>query len=107
MPAARLDSARVDLAALTIATFQPHVGSAFTVPAAAAATVTLVLESATAIGSWTGGRQPFRLTFHGPREPLLPQSTYGLAHTELGALEIFIVPIAQTADRTSYEAIFA
>jgi hypothetical protein len=49
-----------------------------------------------------GGRAPFSLVFRGGPSPPLPQHIYGVEHAELGALEIFLVPIA--ADR--YEAVF-
>jgi hypothetical protein len=52
-------------------------------------------------------RDPFRLTFVGPVDPLLPQRIYRLDHTELGALEIFLVPIARDTEGTTYEAIFS
>ena len=65
-----------------------------------------MLETALAAGEWPGGRQPFRLRFRGPRDPLLAQSIYRLMHAGLGALEIFIVPIGRDAESTTYEAIF-
>jgi hypothetical protein len=95
----------MDLAELTLATFEPHVGDAFTT-AAADGLLELMLSAAQSAGEWPGGREPFRLVFHGPREPLLPQSIYRLEHAQLGALEIFIVPVGQDADATIYEAIF-
>jgi hypothetical protein len=95
----------MDLAELTLATFEPHVGDAFTV-AADGVQLELVLSAAQSAGEWPGGREPFRLVFDGPREPLLPQSIYRLEHARLGALEIFVVPIGQGADATTYEAIF-
>ncbi len=94
----------MDLDELTLASFQPHVGEGFAI--AAPAGVELVLASAEGIGEWPGGRQPFSLTFHGPREPLLAQATYRMQHATLGAVAIFIVPIGRDADGTSYEAIF-
>jgi hypothetical protein len=98
----------MDLAALTLATFEPLVGDAFAVDSAAAAEppIEFVLASATSAGDWPGGRQPFSLIFHGPPEPLLPQAIYALAHAGLGALEIFVVPIARDAAGVSYQAIF-
>jgi hypothetical protein len=51
-------------------------------------------------------RQPFTLSFRGPREPILPQGTYELSHAELGTLEIFIVPVASNEAGTTYEAVF-
>ncbi len=61
----------------------------------------------------TGGRavgmarDPFRLVFLGPVDPVLPQRTYRLEHEMLGTLDIFLVPIARDASGTTYEAIFA
>jgi hypothetical protein len=52
-------------------------------------------------------RDPFRLEFLGPTDPVLPQRTYRLEHAALGPLEIFLVPIARDAGGTTYEAIFA
>ena len=49
-----------------------------------------------------GGRAPFSLEFQGGPNPPLPQRIYRVEHDELGAIEIFLVPIA--ADR--YEAVF-
>jgi hypothetical protein len=49
-----------------------------------------------------GGRAPFSLVFQGGPSPPLPQRIYRVEHDKLGAIEIFLVPIA--ADR--YEAVF-
>jgi len=49
-----------------------------------------------------GGRAPFSIVFQGGPSRPLPQRIYTVEHAELGALEIFLVPIA--ADR--YEAVF-
>jgi hypothetical protein len=47
----------------------------------------------------------FRLEFHGPLQPLLPQGIYSFP---IGAEQsgIFIVPIGATGDAMRYEAIF-
>lgn len=52
-------------------------------------------------------RDPFRLEFLGPVDPVLLQRTHRLEHDALGAFDIFLVPIGQDAGGTSYEAIFA
>ena len=65
-----------------------------------------MLAEASSAGEWPGGREPFRLHFSGPREPLLEQSIYRLEHAQLEALEIFIVPIRRDDLSTTYEAIF-
>jgi hypothetical protein len=49
-----------------------------------------------------GGRAPFSLVFEGGPTPPLPQGIHRVEHDGLGAIEIFLVPIA--ADR--YEAVF-
>jgi hypothetical protein len=94
----------MDLADLTLGHFEPLVGGAFRI--SDPVPVGLVLAEATSAGEWPGGREPFRLHFRGPREPLLEQSIYRLEHDELGALEIFIVPTRRDAESTTYEAIF-
>jgi hypothetical protein len=47
-------------------------------------------------------RAQFSIVFSGPPEPVLPQGIYRLEHPEIGAFELFLVPIA--AGR--YEAVF-
>lgn len=66
----------------------------------------LTLVECKRLGGTALEREPFSLVFLGLREPVLPQRIYPLAHDELGELEIFLVPIAQDADGTRYEAIF-
>jgi hypothetical protein len=44
----------------------------------------------------------FSIVFSGPPDPILPQAIYGIEHQELGAFDLFLVPIA--AGR--YEAVF-
>jgi hypothetical protein len=47
-------------------------------------------------------RTQFSIVFSGPADPILPQAIYRLEHPELGAFELFLVPIAAG----SYEAVF-
>jgi hypothetical protein len=47
-------------------------------------------------------RAQFSIVFSGPTDPILPQAIYRLEHPELGAFELFLVPIAAG----SYEAVF-
>ncbi len=51
-------------------------------------------------------REQFSLHFRGPATPVLPQRIYRLDHPELGALEIFLVPIRRDAAGITYEAVF-
>ncbi|MCA1633544.1 MAG: hypothetical protein LC802_07460 [Acidobacteria bacterium] len=52
------------------------------------------------------GTERFSLVFRGALNLSLPQSTYRLEHERLGALDIFLVPIAREADGFRYEAVF-
>jgi hypothetical protein len=47
----------------------------------------------------------FRLMFHGPKDPILPQATYSFRSGD-EAFDIFVVPIGQGPSGTQYEAIF-
>ena len=53
-----------------------------------------------------GGMERFSLYFSGPPDVQLPQGSYRLEHERLGALEIFLVPVASTAEAMRYEAVF-
>ena len=50
--------------------------------------------------------EPFKLLFRGPRQPVLPQRIYTLAHAELGQLVIFLVPVQGGPTGIEYEAVF-
>jgi hypothetical protein len=52
-------------------------------------------------------RQPFSLTFSGPPDRILAQGTFRFTHSELGALEIFVVPVGRDENGATYEAVFA
>jgi hypothetical protein len=49
---------------------------------------------------------PFAVVLAGPASPLLPQGIHPLLHPAHGRLDVFIVPIARTANRAEYEIIF-
>ena len=53
-----------------------------------------------------GGMERFSLYFAGPTDILLPQASYPLEHDELGALDIFLVPVARDEAGVRYEAVF-
>ena len=58
------------------------------------------------LGRKDGPREPFALLFRGPKTPVLPQRIYRFDFEQLGAIEIFIVPIGRDESGMSYEAIF-
>ena len=92
----------------TVEEFAPFVGHGFAVDAGEAGALELELVAAIpgAYPAPEGARQPFTLKFLGPGDPILPQRIYRLDHERLGAIEIFIVPVARDEGGTSYEAVF-
>lgn len=60
------------------------------------------LVEVTEIAREPGGRAPFSLVFQGGPSPPLPQRIHRVEHEQLGALEIFLVPIGPH----HYEAVF-
>lgn len=102
------------LETVTADTFRPLVGTAFRIGVDDSSSVEAELEAVEPGGAQAadaaraaGRREPFSLVFRGPVEPVLPQRIYRLEHPELGELELFLVPVAQDADGTRYEAVFA
>jgi hypothetical protein len=90
---------------MTVDTFEGRVGDGFRL-ASDDETLDVTLAECERLGGSALEREPFSLVFLGPRAPVLPQRVYRLEHDELGELELFLVPIAQEADGTRYEAIF-
>lgn len=88
-------------------TFEPRMGETFRLAAEGAGEVKLELAEVRGTGlQGRAVREQFSLQFHGPREPLLPQKIYRLENAELGALDLFLVPVAQDEEGTTYEAVF-
>jgi hypothetical protein len=52
------------------------------------------------------GMERFSAFFNGPREPFLPQRVYALEHDQMGAFELFLVPLARDENGVRYEAVF-
>jgi hypothetical protein len=98
----------------TIDTFAPLVGQMFRLHLEGREPLEAVLEKVTEIpvSGWrpddaAGHRQPFSLLLLGPPQFVLPQAIYRFEHDELGAFEIFIVPIGRSAEGVRYEAVFS
>jgi hypothetical protein len=91
-----------DLATLSVDDFAALRGDRFRIAAGDGADFDAELVEVSQIQREPGGRAPFSLVFRGGPDPPLPQRIYRVEHAELGALEIFLVPIA--ADR--YQAVF-
>jgi hypothetical protein len=91
-----------------LSTFEPLVGQRFVLRRDVGdGALDLVLAAATALAHGEGRpRTPFSLVFRGPAEPVMPQRIYRVEHEELGAFELFLVPIGRDAESVRYEAIF-
>jgi len=86
------------------------VGSTFTVALSAPWDLELRLAEVSPLSPETSlagaSRAPFRMIFRGPAQPVHPQQTLPLDHSQLGRVEIFLVPIGPDAQGMLYEAIF-
>jgi hypothetical protein len=91
-----------ELENLTTADFAPLVNQRFHVDPGDQPPFEVELVEVTEIPREPGGRAPFSLEFVGGPSPPLPQRICRVEHERLGAIEIFLVPIAP--DR--YEAVF-
>lgn len=94
----------------TASTFAKRVGNQFTVRLDDDSNFDLELVSVTpGLARASGSRPqrgPFSILFCGPPEPILPQRIYQFENHDLGAFEIFIVPIGYDNGRMQYEAVF-
>lgn len=92
---------------LTVERLTPLVGHTFTLRAADGeieAELETVSPGAPAAEST---RTPFSIVFLGPVAPALQQGIHEIEHPALGAVAIFLVPIARDGDGSRYEAVFS
>lgn len=90
--------------------FSAHLHHLFTVMLVSGDTLALELVEARSLGAAPagGGRQPFSLIFrHARTDAYLPQGIHTLHQAEMGALELFLVPLGPAPDGMRYEAIIA
>lgn len=87
-----------------VGTFGGHLGEKFRVRVDASSALGLELISATELDEGSG--RPFSIVFRGPGDVLLPQRIYRMEHAEIGAFDIFLVPIGPDEAGMRYEAVF-
>lgn len=88
-------------------TFEPRKGETFRLSDETTGELELTLADVRGTGlQGKAAREQFSLQFHGPRELVLPQKIYRLENDELGAMDIFLVPVARDDEGTTYEAVF-
>ena len=96
---------------LTKETFEERKGETFrlTDPSGEATSEGVELTLKNVGGTGLRGKAPreqFSLHFDGPKEPLLPQRIYHLENDAMGEIDLFLVPVAQDEEGTTYEAVF-
>ena len=52
------------------------------------------------------GMERFSAFFRGPAKSYLPQKTYSVEHEQMGAFELFLVPVSHDDNGYRYEAVF-
>jgi hypothetical protein len=98
---------RMALELLTIDMFGDKVGQAFVVEEPNIPAIELTLTEVTALRNFANApRAPFSLLFTSQGNTLLPQGMYALRHAALGLQSIFLVAIAGTKEKVTYQAIF-
>jgi hypothetical protein len=98
-------AAMVDLAALGIGDFSPHLDATFDMQTAGGV-VPLKLAKVDPAGDSGRAGGAFSLTFVAPKGPWLAQAVYPVKHPALGMMEIFVVPVGPRQDGNGYQAIF-
>jgi hypothetical protein len=96
----------IDLAALTIGDFAPHLGATFEMRTEAGM-VPLKLAKVDPVGDSGRKGGAFSLILVAPAGPSLPQGVYPVTHPSLGVMEFFLVPIGPASGGNGYQAIFA
>jgi hypothetical protein len=90
---------------LTRDMFARQLNTQFRVELQDSGTITLDLVEASEVRLVTGS-ESFSIVFRGPLGAFLPQAIHRFNHDELGAFDLFIVPIRQDAHGFYYEAVF-
>jgi hypothetical protein len=98
-------AATVDLAALAIGDFSPHLDAVFEMQAADGV-VPLKLAKVDPTGNSGRAGGAFSLIFIAPKGPFQPQAIYPVTHPALGVMEIFVVPIGPRQGGNGYQAVF-
>ena len=100
----------LDIATVGLDTFRPHAGSSFQMQAGNSEPVDATLEELEELtnhGPSDGAekqRSPYSLLFKCGVGGA-PQGMYSLTHSELGSIDLFLVPVGGDAESTQLEAV--
>jgi uncharacterized protein DUF6916 len=100
---------KVMAATLTEDEFSQHLNTMFRVNIGAPHPVELCLVEVKGYEKKTSeapGMERFSLFFSGPGDCYLPQKTYPFEHDQMGAFDLFLVPISKDESGYRYEAVF-
>ena len=90
--------------------FSEHLGENFRLHHGSSNVVEVELIEVSDLGSGSsravGRRDPFSIVFRGPHDSPLGQGTYKIEHGQMGAFDLFVVPIGPDKEGLCYEAIF-
>ena len=89
--------------------FSDKIGERFAIDEPNAPAIELTLIKAELLPTYNlppATRPPFSLLFTTTGDFVLMQRTYALRNAALGAVTIFLVPVGQTGDTVTYQAIF-
>lgn len=90
------------LETFTAETFRPLLSQRFELVAGDGRVDLELVDVTESAAPGTERRAQFSIVFSGPPDPILPQAIYGIEHPELGAFDLFLVPI----EAGRYEAVF-
>jgi hypothetical protein len=97
----------VTVEGFTASTFADRCGERFRVFVDATSSFEAELVEVNELGRPSGNaRAPFSLVFRGPSGQEVAQRIYRLEHEELGAFDLFLVPIGPDETGMRYEAVF-
>ena len=96
---------------LTGADFRSHLNQTFRIHTESSEPLEYELIEVSEVGPDSregdaGARRSFSSLLRGPAEPVLPQAIYRIEYAEMGALDIFLVPIGPDNQGMRYEAVF-
>jgi hypothetical protein len=98
---------------LRAGTFSAQLNTPFRIHLAPITTMEVELVEVTPKGAFDS-QQPqaaacqerFSIVFRGPHDKVLQQGMYQMQHNQLGAFELFLVPVGRDHDGVYYEAVF-
>ena len=92
-------------ASLTHEAFLAHLHSKFQLQEGAVETAELELTDVSSLLR-TDNQEAYSITFRGPASFVFEQRIHRLDHAQMGAFDIFLVPVARDGEGVYYEAVF-